>query len=216
MKITPPRIREELCEALSLTTAVFDAVGQREDLAHFRFSHQKLEEIQASAVEWKGCVFENTVFQSCSFPKGGFQDCVFMNCDLSNLNLRDSSLQRVLFENCKLTGLNLFESYLTDVSVYRSNGKYINLPGGKLKNVRFENCDLSGAVFDSCELEQTVFWNTRLSGADFLHTRLNNIDVTTCEIDGISLSGSYELKGIVVTPSQACELARFLGVTIQG
>ena len=43
---------------------------------------------------------------------------------------------------------------------------------------------------------------------------LNGIDLRTCEIDGIKLTGG-ELKGAIVTPPQACDLARLLGVDIR-
>jgi pentapeptide repeat protein len=216
MKVIPPRIQEASCETFSLSKAVLDAVCHGRDIENSRFSQQKLEEIEAPAADWKGCIFENIVLRGCHFSSGSFQDCIFAHCDLSNVNLSDGSLQRVMFGNCKLTGLNLFESHLIDVTVCHSNGKYVNFSGGKLKNVWFDDCDLSGAVFDSCELKKAEFTDTRLIGADFLHTKLNGVDLTTCEIDGISLSGSYELKGAVVTPYQACELARFLGVNIKG
>ena len=53
-----------------------------------------------------------------------------------------------------------------------------------------------------------------LSGADLLGTSLAGQDLTECEIAGVRLAGG-EVRGAVVTPAQACELAKLLGVVIR-
>ena len=50
--------------------------------------------------------------------------------------------------------------------------------------------------------------------ADFTGTSLKGIDLTEDEIEGLLVSGP-ELRGAIVTPLQACDLARLLGLIIR-
>ena len=53
-----------------------------------------------------------------------------------------------------------------------------------------------------------------LIGVNFSHTSLSGVDLTQCRLEGIRIAGG-ELKGAVVTPYQAAELALLLGVVIR-
>ena len=52
--------------------------------------------------------------------------------------------------------------------------------------------------------------------ADFFKTPLKGVDFTNCDIDHICISDNWsELRGLIVNPFQAAELAKFLGVTVR-
>ena len=105
-----------------------------------------------------------------------------------------------------------------------------------LSDVTLEECVAEGAVFSEAvfknvifrkdNLRSAVFWDVKrrsvfrfqdccLVQAEFLHTSLNGQDLTTCDIEGAGFSGEEELRGAKVTPVQACELAKLLGVIIE-
>lgn len=54
-----------------------------------------------------------------------------------------------------------------------------------------------------------------LTQVDFAKTALSGQRLDTCVIDGLRIEGT-ELRGAVVSPAQACELAKLLGVVIRG
>ena len=64
-----------------------------------------------------------------------------------------------------------------------------------------------------CALGKAPFC-CRLLDCNLCGTVLSGIDFTTCDIGGWLLGG-VELRGAVVTPFQAAELARLLGVVIK-
>ena len=83
-----------------------------------------------------------------------------------------------------------------------------------MKRVSFSRSDFSGGSFGGCQVEGVFFDQCNLCECDFFHTPLDGMDFTTSQISGILLSGS-ELKGAVVTPLQAAELASLLGLIVR-
>ena len=67
---------------------------------------------------------------------------------------------------------------------------------------------------NNTELAHTSFLQSDLSRMELLKTPLKGVDLRTCTIEGIRLSGE-ELRGCIVTESQAIQLARFLGLVIE-
>lgn len=54
-----------------------------------------------------------------------------------------------------------------------------------------------------------------LTGAELFRTALTGMDLTTCTLDGITLSESCaELKGATIHASQAAVVARILGIEV--
>ena len=44
---------------------------------------------------------------------------------------------------------------------------------------------------------------------------MKGLDLRTCALDGLAVSGAFELEGAIVTPLQACELSRYLGLVVE-
>ena len=63
-----------------------------------------------------------------------------------------------------------------------------------LKNIEFTDCDLTRA---------TLFG-----------TPMKGLDLTTCTLDGV-LVNLPDLRGMIVTPLQAAELAKLLGLVVK-
>lgn len=157
-------------------------------------------------MEFRECVFENWRFSGCSMPRLGFVDAVFRGCDLSNLDLTGCSLLRCRFEDCKAVGLTLAEAKLRQVTFEQCGMRLANLSGCQCKGAGFFRCDLEGASMLGCALGKAPFDRCRLLDCNLCGTVLSGIDFTTCDIGGWLLGGG-ELRGAVVTPFQAAELA---------
>ena len=84
-----------------------------------------------------------------------------------------------------------------------------------MKDVHFKGCELKFANFGSCKFNKVDFDTCNLIAAEFAGTKLNGLDFTTCRIDALKVK-LLELKGIKVTPDQALEFAKMLGIKIEG
>ena len=218
MRIQGPVLPAELRREADMEEAVRRALREEDDVRGCLFSGGALT--QTAPDDWNGtmevreCVFENWRFSGCSMPRLGFVDAVFRGCDLSNLDLTGCSLLRCRFEDCKAVGLTLAEAKLRQVTFEQCGMRLANLSGCQCKGAGFFRCDLEGASMLGCALGKAPFDRCRLLDCNLCGTVLSGIDFTTCDIGGWLLGGG-ELRGAVVTPFQAAELARLLGVVIK-
>lgn len=191
-----------------------EAVQNEDDLRGFHFIDSEIAICPTGSIDFYDCLFEGCRFVKNEAEKPAFVDVCFTDCDLSNLNLSGAVFQRVGIERCRATGLTLANTLANHVSIRDTVCRYLNLNASDWRGVLFENTDCSNAGIQECRLKAVEFIRCNLTGTDFFRTRLGGIDFTTDELQGIAVSGD-ELKGAVVTPFQACELARLLGVVIR-
>ena len=210
-----PRMGEELAIPQDGRAVIAEAAEQGVDVENIRFTQPLAGmTLTADGPEFHGCLFDGCRLLDMEIEGVFFVDVVFRDCDLSNLSMRGGVFIRCVFERCRLTGADLAEASLTDVTFLNCKGDYLGLAQARCKDVRFVGCELTEAGMQEMQLARTVFEGCRLQRAELFHTPLSGIDLTTDEIDGIRLEGS-ELKGAIVTPLQACELARLLGLIIR-
>ncbi|MCD8176005.1 MAG: pentapeptide repeat-containing protein [Tannerellaceae bacterium] len=69
-------------------------------------------------------------------------------------------------------------------------------------------------MIDECKCERTIFEESNLRETELYNTYLKNIDLTSCTIEGVKIN-IPELKGAIVTSSQAIALTHLLGLTIK-
>ena len=83
--------------------------------------------------------------------------------------------------------------------------------------MRFAGCPMHGAAFGDCRFERVEFAQCDLTQAEFFGTRLRGLSFADSDIRGIRVReiGPFELKGLKISPLQAVELARLLGVEIE-
>lgn len=119
-----------------------------------------------------------------------FKKCRFIGCDFSQSTFRLSKIEEGVFHYAN------FEEVLWD-------------------KCEFENCDLSESFLAEVRFQKTVFSKVNFAKADFFKTMLDGIDLSDCNIEGIMISDSFrELRGLKISPLQAMDLVRFLGVAI--
>ena len=203
---------------------IFEA-GRR---ARYAYHGAALKEVSTSAAggsaaghqlektEYKACIFTNCRFTGAALSGAWFQNAVFENCDLSGAKLLEATLQKVRLRGCKLSGANFAAAVLSDVTLEECVAEGAVFSEAVFKNVIFRKDNLRSAVFWDVKRRSVFrFQDCCLVQAEFLHTSLNGQDLTTCNIEGAGFSGEEELRGTKVTPVQACELAKLLGVIIE-
>ena len=215
--VAKPVLPEQLEDAVPLEQALSLAQAFEQSVREYRFTGDSAAGMPLEKTEYRACVFKDCRFAGTVLANAWFQNVVFENCDFSGAALIEATLQKVCFVRCKLTGANFTAAVLTDVSLEDCIAQDAVFSETMLKNVRFLRGDYTGAAFWDVKKRSIFrFGECCLERAEFLHTSLNGQDLTSCEIAGASFSGEGELRGAKVTALQACELAKLLGVIIEG
>ena len=161
-------------------------------------------------VVFKNCVFDSVDFSGCTFRDVLFSGCRFIRC-----NMERSWLNRCDFRDCSAPGLALVQSRLSSVSIASSDLSYANLSetslgqviahASKFNEVALQRSKLKNIVFDDCELSRLDVFGTSLAG----------VDLSSCRFEAPVLSGDYhELRGCTVNVEQALALSGLLGIKI--
>ena len=92
----------------------------------------------------------------------------------------------------------------------------VNWDGASLEKLVLRDCDLSDSWLTECRLKQLALEDCTLTQTNFFRTPLAGMDFTRCRLSGlVCTENGAELKGAIVTPEQAVELARLLGLIIR-
>lgn len=210
LRIQPPELPAGLTDG-DLQALLLQADADDEPLSGFSLSGTCEEDFYKTEIRF--CRFDRCRL-SGRLDRCYFRDCVFDSCDLSNVDFSGSTLRRVVFKGCKLLGAKLPEVRMDQVRFTDCHMRLANLTLCVVKAVGFEGCNLDGAVLQEMTHTGLYFKNCQLTGASLFRTPLAGQDLTTDEITGIQVS-LPELKGAVVTPYQACELAGLLGLIVK-
>jgi uncharacterized protein YjbI with pentapeptide repeats len=102
--------------------------------------------------------------------------------------MKSTALRDVTFLNCKLLGVRFDEcnEFLFSVHFENCMLKFSSFHKLKLKQTRFQTCnlqevdlaeaDLTGSVFETCDLQRTLFDHTNLEKVDFRSSFNYSID----------------------------------------
>lgn len=216
MRIAHPALPEPLETALPLEQALALCAAQETPVQGCAFTGGSAAGLSLEKTEYHGCTFHGCHFTEARLSGAWMRDLVLENCDLSGARLMDATLQRVCLRGCKLSGANFSAALLADVVLQDCVAEGAVFSEAAFRHVLFERVELSGAAFWDVR-PRSVFRLAacRLVRAEFLHTSLNGQDLRDCELSGARFSGEDALRGAKVSPVQACELARLLGVVIE-
>jgi len=165
---------------------------------------------------FRGVLFEKCALLSCSLQNALFQDVRFLGCDLSGSSFSGSRFVRCEFLNTKCCGSNFSSGSFLSVKFEDCLLRYANFTSSKLESSAFENSDLTDVFLAQCKLKNLSLDRSRFVRTDFFQTPLKGLDFSNATLEGICVSeGAGELAGATVSPLQAVELARLLGVIVQ-
>lgn len=170
-------------------------------------------EEKAQGKEFSECCLTKVTMAPMS-EKNYFVDVIFDHCDLSNCQMSESTLRRVVFDHCRMTGADLSRCVMQDVVFLNCALDYSNFAFSSFKNCRLADCVCTQSSFSEGKFTAFEIQRCKLDESEFFHSRLQGVDLSSCTIEGIALCGD-ELKGVIVNPSQAVDLARVLGIIIK-
>lgn len=134
-------------------------------VADTHFKNEDFTKNPLPKADYEECIFEGCHFQNGFLDNQNFVDCTFSECDLSNTNIAHTLWNEVTFESCKLVGTPFDKSNPT------------------MMRLKFENCNLTLAVFFDLILQKTDFTGSNLTQADFTQTDLTEANFTDCNLD---------------------------------
>ena len=168
----------------------------------------------ARAARWDEIEARAARLGAVNWEGASWSDCRFESCDLSHLPGARLSVTRAEFDGCRARALECNASDWSDVTFRNCNLSGTNFRGSRWKRARFEGCDLGQSDWNGADARGLVFQNCDLRGADFNFCQLAGADWRTCQSEGVSL-GAASLRGLIVEPVQAAQLARILGLDVR-
>ena len=215
-KLLPPDVPAALLSADALDECFFLRLAEQDDIEATRFTGVRFENLAARRAAFRGCVFEKCAFaQDEELPiRYDFVDCVFANCDFAGMRFEKCEMRRCALARCRGVGATFTGAVLRSVTMDECQMAYSGFGMAKLTGVEMTACDFSHSSFGYAALEQVKWDACKLTAAELFSVRLKDIDLRTNELDGIVVGDRRELEGAIVTPLQACELAKLLGVVV--
>ena len=215
MRLRPPEPPAALREVHDLAAHLAALDPEDRELTGLRVTGPVGEKVDLSGFALRGVRFEGCRFAATRFARADLADVVFKGCDVSNCDFSSTSWVRCQMEGGKAMGANFSGGALWHTLFLQTNLRYANLDDLRLESVAFDGCDLSEAYLTQGQNKGLAFFECKLFRTSFFKTKLAGVDVTTCEMEAITVSDDFsELRGLKVTPFQAADLARMLGIII--
>ena len=216
MRTKPPRLPKELSSCRDFALLLAEARQEEQDLELLHIKNAVIAGADLSGLNFQGILLENCRLLECQAERTAFVDVIFRCCDLSNTNFGSSYFHRVGFSSCKGLGTNFYHSTFKQVRLAEVHFQYANFDDSKLEYMEITGSDLTGAILGNCRLNEFTLEQNRLDNVTFLHTSLKDLDLRENQFHTLVVSDScYELRGALVSPWQAVELARLFGLVIK-
>lgn len=158
-------------------------------------------------------LLENLSLAGAQLYSVKLRDVRLVNCDLSNAVLHSLECTRVEFIDCRLTGLNASGCRMEDILFERCNLSYTRFSEGRVARSEFVDTQAREADWRGADFEHAKWTRADLSRADLTGARLMGADLRGADIAGLVVDIAA-LSGATVSPSQAMDLARLLGVIV--
>lgn len=112
-------------------------------------------------------------------------------------------------------GSSFTKAFFRNLTIEESSFAYANLAGTIWENCLIRKSNFREISFSEAKLKKLTTSEVDFTGADFFKTPLKGIDMTSCSLEGITISDNFsELKGLRVNSLQAVELAKMLGIIV--
>jgi uncharacterized protein YjbI with pentapeptide repeats len=193
-------------------------------LVHEWIEGRRFEDCQAAGLDLagreirgltaRGSWFERVSFAQCVLPALRLRDVRLVRCDFSNVTARGFEGTRVEFIDCRLIGLKAIECRWQDVLIENCDVRYSQFNDAVLRDCEFKTSQCQESDFRGADLEGSRFAQVSWQRADLTGARLKGIDLRGADIEGWVLRAE-DVFGAIVSPVQAMDLARLLGLVIR-
>ncbi len=212
---TEARIPAGLDACISRNELLSLLAEDEEPISNTVISDLELSEINAheatfDTVVFRDCTFDTAIFSGCTLRDVRFINCRFIRCFFDR-----AWLSRVDFIDCSAPGISLLQTRLAHVTARNTDFSYANLSETSIDQLRLSSCRLVEAAMQLAKIKRISLEGCDLTRLDVYRTPLTGIDLSDCTFVAPTLSQDYhELRGAIVSPDQALDLSRLLGIRI--
>lgn len=154
-----------------------------------------------------------TALMSSTLPGLRVTDSAFERADCSNATWIDARMVRCTLSGCKGTGLDLRGGTLRDVRFEECKLPEMFLQESSLDRVWLESCNLTNADLSGAKLDSVTIRDCGATGLRLLGATITALDLRGSRIDHIAIDAGA-IRNIIIDPLQAPALAEALGARI--
>ncbi|WP_053955016.1 pentapeptide repeat-containing protein [Inediibacterium massiliense] len=207
-------IRPKFINGIENMYTQMNDIKDEDKFEHVYISDCSIDNQMAYQVSFEGVIFKNVSFQDIALESLELTNVRFENCDLSNVDFKGAIIHRTEFVNCKLIGIDLSNATLQNVYVKECNGKFSFMRFIQMKKVLFQDSLLENSDFQNSKLSKIQFDNCNLQLSQMSGTSLSGIDLSTSIVDGLGVR-QEDIRGAIVSPLQAVNFSKLLGLVIK-
>lgn len=179
------------------------------------FHRQAAEGLDWSELECRNSIFQSCRFTGCDFTGAAFWGCSFQDCLFSACRFPASFWRQSSLVECKGDGCDFRRARFRECRLEKCLLRYGNFSESRWDGSRITDCDMTEAVLSESRIRRTAFLRADFTGAELFRTSFRDMDLSSCTLDGITLSESCaELKGAKINAAQAAVVARILGIEV--
>ncbi|MDE1482050.1 pentapeptide repeat-containing protein [Xenorhabdus bovienii] len=192
---------------------IFEAI----DFSLYDFSSSNLDEAKFISCQF----YSKDSREGCSFRNGSLRETSFIQCDLSLASFFNADVFGLELINCRLLGANFINARFMN---YISNNKWFcagkiqgcNLSDAVLQGIILEKCDLRENRWNNTDIRGAVFKGADLSGGEFSDIIWTDADFTYSDLRHSLLQGldlrKVNLTGVKMDTYQISSLISQLGI----
>lgn len=216
----PQKRESQVLEAPQLPTQLAPRwIDEGEIGDHFVVAEALVDSLDAHSCEAEDVSFDRAVLKRVDLGESQLRllqllDVRLEGCDLASARWEKAHIQRAELLSCRLVGFSLLDAQCDNMLIQRCNAEAGRFWNTSFRASRFEHCSLKAASFENSDLSGVLFHKCDLREADLRRAKLKGADIRGCQIDGAQI-GVSELKGLIVSPAQAVELASLFGVVVR-
>ncbi|HSK57836.1 MAG TPA: pentapeptide repeat-containing protein [Actinomycetospora sp.] len=217
----PDRVRERLARGHGAPWVLRRCVLDELDLSGVDLTGAILDRVRAAGVRLRGAVLDGVHVEGGSLAgadllDADLTDAVLTGVDLSRARLVGAHLTDTAFRDCRMVGADL--SGRRDLAVtFTVDGCSLalaRLTDAHLRGWRLDRVDLSDADLSGADLRDVVLTASKLRGTDLSHARLTGADLRGADLGEITPDTPAVLRGAIVSPEQAADVCRALGLQV--
>lgn len=159
---------------------------------------------------WKSCRGGMARFVGASVTEAKIQ-----SSDFSNTQWQRSKLTHSAFNSCKLSGADFSGASALGIGFADCILKDAFLSGVSFLKERIETLDFAGADLTGCDFRYSVMSdNCSLANARITDARFEGADLRGTDLAGVRMADPRQFKNALITPTQAGQLIKGLGLRV--
>lgn len=200
-------------EHTELERVSISVITDRAALESIKIDEPLSDPIRARDAAITNARITSTALMSSTLPGLRITDSVLDRADCSNATWIDARLVRCTLSGCKGTGLDLRGGSLRDVRFEECKLPEMFLHESTLDRVWLESCNLSNADLSGAKLHSVTIRDCDARGLRLLGTRITALDLRGSRIDHIAIDAGA-IRNIIIDPLQAPALVEALGARV--